>query len=186
MQLLSPAQLLGYVALVLGVSGFLQRDDRRLKLLVSAECFVLVAHFALLSRPPAATSALVSGFRTGLSAWVRSAWLAAASVAATVGLALLVGTTGAGWIPVFGSSLGGIALFTMRGIPMRLMVLTSTGCWLVNNVLAGSIGGTVLESLIATASVTTIVRMPRTARATDPEATDDGAGAEEAGVDLAS
>jgi hypothetical protein len=107
----------------------------------------------------------VSGFRTGLSAWYRSAWLAAASVAATVGLALAVGTTGAGWIPVFGSSLGGIALFTLRGIPMRLMVLTSTCCWLVNNVLAGSIGGTVLETLIATASVTTIVRMSLAARA---------------------
>jgi hypothetical protein len=173
---LSPAQLLGYLALVLGVSGFLQRDDRRLKLLVSAECFVLVAHFALLGRPPAATSALVSGFRTGLSAWYRSAWLAAASVAATVGLALAVGTTGAGWIPVFGSSLGGIALFTLRGIPMRLMVLTSTCCWLVNNVLAGSIGGTVLESLIATASVTTIVRMALAARADAAAETEGAAG----------
>jgi hypothetical protein len=165
MNALAPAQLLGYLALVLGVSGFLQRDDRRLKLLVSAECFVLVAHFALLGRPPAATSALVSGFRTGLSAWYRSTWLAVAAVAATVGLALAVGTTGAGWIPVFGSSVGGIALFTMRGIPMRLVVLASTCCWLVNNVLAGSIGGTLLESLIATASVTTIVRMALAARA---------------------
>jgi hypothetical protein len=165
MNALSPAQLLGYLALVLGVTGFLQRDDRRLKLLVSAECFVLVAHFALLGRPPAATSALVSGFRTGLSAWYRSAWLAAAAVAATVGLALAVGTTGTGWIPVFGSSVGGIALFTLRGIPMRLLVLLSTCCWLVNNVLAGSIGGTVLESLIATASVTTIARMAAAARA---------------------
>jgi hypothetical protein len=160
----SPAQLLGYVALVLGVSAFLQRDDRRLKLLLSAECFVLVAHFALLGRPPAATSALVSGVRTGLAAWYRSPWLAAVTAAATVGLALLVGTTGAGWIPVFGSSLGGIALFTMRGIPMRLLVLASTCCWLVNNVLAGSIGGTVLESLIAATSVTTIVRMALAAR----------------------
>ena len=53
----SPAQLLGYLALVFGVSGFLQRDDRRLKLLLSAECFVLVGHFALLgdeeeAKPP--------------------------------------------------------------------------------------------------------------------------------------
>jgi hypothetical protein len=157
--LLSPAQLLGYVALVLGVSGFLQRDDRRLKLLVSAECIAYVAHFALLGRPSASSSALVSAVRTGLSAWFRSAWLAAASVAANVGLALWLGTHGTGWIPVFGSSLGAIAVFTMSGVPMRLVLLTSTACWLATNVLAGSIGGTVLESLVAAASVTTIVRM---------------------------
>ena len=50
---LSPAQLIGYVALVLGVSAFLQRDDRRMKLLIAVECFVYVAYFLLLGRPPA-------------------------------------------------------------------------------------------------------------------------------------
>ena len=173
---LAPAQLVGYLALVLGVAGFLQRDDRRMKLLVAGECFVLVAHFALLGRPSAATSALVSGFRNGLSAWYRSAWLAAAATAATLGLAVAVGTTGAGWIPVLGSSAAGIALFTMRGIPMRLVVLASTCCWLVNNVLAGSIGGTVLESLIATASIATIVRMALAARAEAAAETEGAAG----------
>ena len=164
MSLLSPAQALGFVALVLGVSGFLQRDDRRLKLLLAAECFVYVAQFALLGRPSAASSALVSGIRTTLSVWLRSAWLAAASVAVNVGLALALHTGGAGWIPVVGSSLGAIAVFTLRGVPMRLVLLVSTGCWLVTNVLAGSVGGTILESLVATASVTTMVRMTLAAR----------------------
>lgn len=161
MSLLSPAQLLGYVALVLGVAGFLQRDDRRLKVLVASESFAYVAHFALLGVPSAATSALVAGVRTLASAWYRSAWLAAASVAATVGLAAAVGTRGFGWVPVVGSSLGGVAVFTLRGIPMRLVLLVSTGCWLANNLHSGSIGGTVLETIIATASLSTIVRLAR-------------------------
>jgi hypothetical protein len=162
--LLSPAQVLGFVALVLGVTGFLQRDDRRLKLFVAAECFVYVAQFALFGRPSAASSALVSGVRTTLSVWLRSAWLAAASVAVNVGLAVALHTAGTGWIPVVGSSLGAIAVFTLRGVPMRLVLLVSTGCWLVTNVLAGSVGGTILESLVAAASVTTIVRMTLAAR----------------------
>jgi hypothetical protein len=173
LQLLSPAQLLGYLALVLGVAGFLQRDDRRLKALVAAECAVYVVHFALLGRPSASASALVSGVRLTASIWFRSAWIAAASAAATVGVALAIGTTGTGWIPVFGSSLGGIALFTMRGIPMRLVLLVSTACWLVNNVLAGSVGGTILESLVGAASLWTIVRLKlasRTAAAGQAEA----------------
>ncbi len=162
---LSPAQLLGYLALVLGVSAFLQRDDRRFKLLLVAECVVYVGHFALLGNPPAAASTAVSATRNLLSLRFRALWLALASVAATVGLAVALGTHGRGWIPVVGSCIGGIALFTLEGIPLRVVLLTSTALWLVNNVLSGSVGGTILEALIATASVSTIVRMSLAARA---------------------
>jgi len=155
----SPAQLAGYVALVLGVSAFLQRDDRRLKALIALECFVYVGHFTLLGRPPAASSAAVSGVRNLLSVWFRSGWLAAASVAANVAVALWLDTHGAGWIPVVGSCVGAVAVFTLQGVPMRLLLLSSTSLWLLNNILARSIGGVVLETLIAAASLTTIVRM---------------------------
>jgi hypothetical protein len=161
---LSPAQLFGYLALVLGVSGFLQRSDRRLKVLLVGECLAYVAHFALLGAPSAASSALVSAARTGLSIRFRSGWLAALAVAVNVALALALSTRGAGWVPVVGSSLGAVAVFTLQGIPMRLVLLSSTACWLTNNVLTGSVGGTVLESLIAAASVTTIVRLALEAR----------------------
>jgi hypothetical protein len=33
----SPAQIVGYAALVLGVSAFLQKSDKRLKVLISCE-----------------------------------------------------------------------------------------------------------------------------------------------------
>lgn len=178
MNALSPAQLAGYVALVLGVSGFLQRDDRRLKLLIAVECAVYVVHFTLLGRPPAASSAGVSGARNLLSVWIRSAWLAAASIAVNVALAVALATRGTGWIPVVGSSLGAIAVFTLEGIPMRLVLLSSTALWLLNNVLAHSLGGTVLEALIATASVTTIVRMVRANAAAEPAALAKAKGAE--------
>jgi hypothetical protein len=132
---------------------------------MAAECLAYVVHFALLGRPPAASSAGVSGVRALLSLRFRSAWLAAASVALNVALAVALSTHGTGWLPVVGSSLGGIAVFTMRGIRMRLVLLSSTALWLANNVLSGSVGGVVLEALIATASVATIVRMGLAARA---------------------
>ena len=41
----APAQLVGYVALVLGILAFLQRCDTRLKVLVAAESIAYTVHF---------------------------------------------------------------------------------------------------------------------------------------------
>lgn len=161
MHLLSPEQLTGYLALVLGVAGFLQTDDRRLKLLVGLEGVAYVVHFALLGVPSAAGSAAVSAARTLLSIRIRSVWLAVASVAAALAIPVALRTRGPGWLPVAGSCLGAIAVCTMEGLPMRLVLLGATSCWLANNLLSGSVGGTVLEAFILAASLVTVVRLIR-------------------------
>jgi hypothetical protein len=38
--------------------------------------------------------------------------------------------SGAGWLPVIGSAVATLAMFFMRGIPMRLVLLSSTLMWL--------------------------------------------------------
>jgi hypothetical protein len=63
------------------------------------------------------------------------------------------------------SCLGTLALFLLQGIPMRLMMLAGTALWVANNVIAGSIGGTALEVVIAVVNSVTIWRMARDARA---------------------
>lgn len=163
-QLLSPAQLLGYLAFVLGVTAFLQRDDRRLKLFLAAECLAYVVHFSLLGNPTAAASSGLSAVRTTASLRYRSRPLALAVMATYLTLGACLARSPAGWLPVLGSCLGTWGLFMMHGIRMRLLVLTSTLFWLTNNILSGSVGGTLLEALIATASITTIVRMIREQR----------------------
>jgi hypothetical protein len=44
---------------------------------------------------------------------------------------------------------------------MRLLLLMCTLLWLANNILSGSIGGTLLECVIATANITTMIRLLR-------------------------
>ena len=44
---------------------------------------------------------------------------------------------------------------------MRLLMLCGTGMWIVNNAIAGSIGGTVLEVVVAVVNVSTIFRLYR-------------------------
>ena len=157
----SPAQLLGYVAFVFGVACFLQTDDRRFKWFMAGECVAYVVHFALLGNPTAVASSLISMTRSLLSLRTRSKWVAVAVVAANIGFGLAIAEKPADWLPLTASCLGTIALFTLEGIRMRLLMLCGTGLWIANNWIAGSIGGTALEIVIAVINLTTITRMLR-------------------------
>ncbi len=157
----SPAQLFGYAAFVLGVGCFLQTDDRRFKWFMTGECLAYVVHFALLGNPTAVASSLISTARSLLSLGTRSPWVAAAVVAANVGFGLAIAEKPSDWLPLTASCLGTIALFTLQGVPMRLLMLCGTGLWIANNVIAGSIGGTALEVVVAAVNLVTIIRLSR-------------------------
>ncbi|HEX8924538.1 MAG TPA: YgjV family protein, partial [Terriglobales bacterium] len=146
MQWFSPAQCVGYVALILGISAFLQRSDRKLKFILSLESVAYVVHFTLLGNPAAAMSAGVSAARTLASMKTRALWAAIVFTLASVILGMRYANSPAAWVPVIGTCIATIAFFTMSGLPMRLVVLCSTLCWLANNIMSHSIGGTVLEA----------------------------------------
>lgn len=161
---LSPAQLFGYLAFVLGVGCFLQTDDRRFKLFMTGECIAYIAHFALLANPTAAASSSLSMLRSLLSLCTRSKWVAVGVVAANIGFGLAMATQPSHWLPLTASCLGTIALFTLQGVPMRLLMMVGTGLWIANNLIVGSIGGTALEVVIAVINLTTIARLLRDGR----------------------
>jgi len=121
----SPAQCLGYLAFVLGVAGFLQKSDHRLKVLIASESLVYVLHFWLLGVPPASASALITAVRTALSLRLRAAWLSVLFVAIHIGAGLTFAKTfsgGAGdrLLPVHGGRISDAR------VAMRLMMLLST------------------------------------------------------------
>ncbi len=62
-------------------------------------------------------------------------------------------------LPIAASCIGTYALFFQSGVRMRALMLVGTLCWLVNNVIVGSVGGTVLEAAIAVTNGWTIWRM---------------------------
>lgn len=160
----SPAQCIGYIAFVLGVGSFLQTDDRRFKVLMTAECLAYIFHFALLGNPTAVASSCVSFARSLASLHTRSAWVAAAVMAANVTFGLMFAQQPSDWLPLGASCLGTFALFFLHGIQMRLLMLCGTGMWIANNVIAGSIGGTALEVVVAIVNASTILRLHRQLR----------------------
>lgn len=161
----SPAQWAGYAAFVLGVGSFMQKDDRRFKLYMAAECFAYIVHFYLLGRPTAVASSTMSLLRSVLALYTRSTWVAFLVIAANLALGATLATRASDWLPLGASCIGTLALFLMEGVRMRLAMLCGTGLWIVNNVIAGSVGGTALELVIAAVNIVTIRRMMRDARA---------------------
>jgi len=159
MQFFSLTQCVGYVALVLGVAAFLQKADRRLKLLIAAECVAYAVHFGMLANIPASLSASITCLRSLLSLRTRSRWVAALFIGINIAIGAAFAKTAVGWFPVIASCLGTLAFFMLEGIPMRLVLLVCTLLWLANNILSRSIGGTVLETTIALANISTLIRL---------------------------
>jgi hypothetical protein len=161
MGLFAPAQVVGYIALVLGIAAFLQKSDRRWKMFSAAQGVVYTLHFLLLGNLPASASSLVAASRTFLALRYRSLWLAAATLVVNVGMGAVFARNAAGWLPVTGSCIATVAIFTMRGVRFRCVLLVSTLLWLANNIITGSIGGTLLELANAIINISTIIRMAK-------------------------
>lgn len=154
-------QFLGLVSYGLGVYCFFQRDDRKLKIFMFVLQFNNCLHFALLGAPTAVLSSLLAVVRTGLSLKTRSklvAWL-------FIGLSVALGYWLAdGWLdllPIIGACIGTYSLFCLTGIAMRLAFLLGACFWLANNIVVGSIGGTLLEVTLISVNASTIYRLWR-------------------------
>lgn len=161
MQIFSPAQCFGYVAFALGATAFLQKSDTRLKCLNGLQSIAYAVHFALLGAPPASASSALSGVRSLLSIKCRKPWLAAFFIAVNAAFGAVLVKQPVGWVPVFGTCVATYAVFCLGGIRMRVLLFMATLCWLANNIVTGSIGGTALEVVIGTANVLTMVRLLR-------------------------
>ncbi len=155
---LDTAQLFGYVAFVLGVTSFLQKNDIRFKSYLAAEFVAYIVHFTLLGNPTAAASSLVAVTRSVASIYSKSAWLACAFVAVNLAFGFSLAKVWWDWLPLIATSIGTLAVFLLNGIPMRLGMLAGTSLWIANNILSGSIGGTALEIVIALTNIFTIYR----------------------------
>lgn len=159
--LLSPAQLLGYLAFVCGVACFAQTDDRRFKLFMAAECAAYIGHFGLLGQPTAVASTTVSLLRSLASLQARRPAVGAFFIALSAGLGAWLMQGWLSLLPIAASCIGTYALFFLQGWRMRALMLVGTLLWLVNNLLVGSIGGTALEAVLALTNLHTLWRMAR-------------------------
>lgn len=155
------AQILGMVSFGLGILCFYQKDDKKLKIIMLVMQVNNVLHFGLLGAWTASFSSMLSVARTGLAIRTRSRRLAYVFIALSILLGSLIGEHWTDMFPILGSCCGTYALFCLSGIKMRLAFMCGALFWLTNNILVGSLGGTLLELTLLAVNLNTVRRLYR-------------------------
>ncbi len=153
------AQALGMLSFFLGVTCFFQKDDKKLKWIMLSVNLNNVLHFALLGAWTAVVASVFSVLRTGLAIKTSSRLAAIGFIVLIIGFGVYVADSWLDLFPVAGACIGTYALFCLRMIQMRIAFLIAALCWLTNNILVGSIGGTLLEATLIGVNLHTIYRL---------------------------
>jgi hypothetical protein len=153
------AQMLGFVSYGLGMLAFYQKDDRRLKIVMFIFNVNHMVHYLLLGSSVSALASSISALRTGTSLFTSSKYVAATFMLVTVSLSYYVVEEWWQIWSVLGVIIGTFTLFMLKGIAMRIGFLIGSFCWLTNNILVGSIGGTMLEATVSAMNLFTIYRL---------------------------
>lgn len=153
------AQALGLLSFALGVYCFFQKDDKKFKYIMLTVNFNNALHFALLGAWTAVIASIFSVFRTWLAIKTSNRLVAYFFIAVIFSFGIYVSDTWVDMFPVVGACIGTYALFCLRHIKMRIAFLCGALCWLTNNILVGSIGGTLLELTLLAVNLNTIYRL---------------------------
>lgn len=153
------AQSLGFVSFILAVLCFIQKDDRRLKLMMILMNLNHALHFYLLNAVTSSLCCLFAAGRTAISIKIKEKWVAGLFIILTSFIGYLTATQWTDYIAVLGSCLGTYALFCLNGIKMRWVIFVGSCLWLINNIIIGSMGGILLETTVIVINLTTIYKL---------------------------
>lgn len=157
--LFSVGQALGFLSFGLGISTFYQKNDRQLKTLMFVFNINHLLHYLLLGSTVSAMAAGLSATRTLASIHTRSKLVAAVFIIVAGGFGYWIADGIEQLWSIIGTVIGTFSIFVLSGVAMRVGFLVGAACWLINNILVGSIGGTLLEATLIVTNLVTIYRL---------------------------
>jgi hypothetical protein len=167
------AQVLGFISLILGICTFYQKDDKRLKIFLVVFSLNHLVHFLLLGAIAAAAGAMISALRSLTAIYTSSRRVAALFIALSLVIGFFVVDTATDLLPLLGTIIGTYSVFVLRGTTMRVGFMLGAVCWLANNIIVGSIGGSVLEFTLLLVNLTTFLRIMSDRKITQIQAKED-------------
>ena len=156
-------QAFGLIALALCVAGFAdKRDDRLFFLLLFANVAFALQFIMFRSWAAAAIAGLIVLRIHGVRRYKGNAWVMLVIASATLIAAVLTWSAPRDAWALAAGLIGTYGMFMLEGIAMRWLLAVAALCWVVSNLLVGSIGGTLAEALILGTNLITIARLYRT------------------------
>lgn len=155
------AQLVGFVALILGVAAFSVKQNEKLKLLQILQSSTYGVHFYLLGAMTGSAMALLAAGRNVVSLLNPPRITGVLFMV----LYLVIGYYRyANWydiLPILAVVIGTYAIFYSEGLALRYLFLAVTSLWLVHNLVVGSIGPIIMETFILCANLRFVVHARR-------------------------
>ena len=155
------AQAIGFLAFGLGVTGFLQKRDQRMKSIMTGQAVIMAVHFAMLGAYGGMVAAGVTAVRNMAAMSARARPLAPVFILIYIVLGYFSYSVWYDVLPIIAVCIGTVAFFYLEGIATRLCLGGATSLWLVHNIAAGSIGPSLMEIVNLGAHFTTIYRLYR-------------------------
>lgn len=124
-------------------------------------CISHAIHYAMMGATTACIGATLAIVRTGVSIKTSSTAVAYVFMLITLIFGLLIKDVWTDMLPIAGSIIGTYAVFVLEGIKMRVAFLIGATCWLINNLLIGSIGLSLLEAVLVGVNIITIYRLTK-------------------------
>lgn len=158
-------QIVSLIALGFCIVGFAsKRDDRLMVLLISANV-AFALQFALFGSWTAAVLSLLVIGRIMLARKYLGNWkVMLAVLVVNLVAAVLTWRAPVDFFAIGAALFGTVGMFMLRGIPMRLTLAAAAICWMLNNLLIGSVGGTLAEGMVVVTNFITIFRLMRMKR----------------------
>ncbi|MFY8328141.1 YgjV family protein [Pseudoalteromonas sp. ZZD1] len=153
------AQALGFVSYILAMLCFIQKDDRRFKIMMIVMNLNHALHFYLLNAVTSSLCCLFAAGRTATSIQTKAKWIAGLFIILTALIGYFTVNQWTDYIAIAGSCIGTYALFCLNGIKMRLVVFIGSCLWLINNIIVESLGGILLEATVIVINLTTIYKL---------------------------
>ncbi|WP_447927904.1 YgjV family protein [Vreelandella sp. EE27] len=158
-------QFFGLVALVLCVLAFANKDDDKLMVLLISANVAFMLQFGFLGSWTAAALTAMVILRIALARrYPGSLAVMAGVLVASAVAAALTWQSYVDMFAVVAMLLGTLGMFLLRGVMLRVFLGLAAFSWMMNNLLIGSIGGTLAEALVVITNFITIARLIKAKR----------------------
>nr|WP_255456478.1 YgjV family protein [Paraglaciecola sp. L3A3] len=152
---------MGLVALIIGVSAFFQKDDQHLRYYLTVFTLCMAVHFFMLEQYTSTCLALLGSVRNFVSSRTKNVWAMSLFIFIAVSISISNIDSLVHILPSVAIIAGSWGLFREKGIAMRVYMSCGTVCWLSHNLIVGSMGGILIESIFLIANFKTMYSLYR-------------------------